>query len=734
MIKGLLTLILGANTKGLDQALGRSGRKMKMMAGVTDLAKGALIGFGTAALVALGANVVNTILRFDKAMVGLAAILGTTRDEMKALERQAIALGGSTIFTANQVGDLQTILARFGFDQSEIEASTAAVLDLAAAANIDLSTAADASAATLRAFGLDAQEMTRVVDAMTNAFTKSALTVETYGQAMVYAAPLATAAGSSIEETSAALAILADNGIRGSIAGTGLRRIFTNLAKEGKTLTDIFKESNKSIKEQGDALGFAKDAVGQFALSSFVVLAKNADKLEETTEKMGEAGSASMVASQQLGSLSNKILILKSAWERLILSIESGDGIFGKLAGNTIDGITGVLGGISAIIQKINEVNDAVSIDMTEGEETVFNFLKNTAQGAFTPMGMVKKLLVEIGEESQKVAEGTDWQDSSLTSYSGPFGELNRMYYDLAQGREEIAAMEEAHMQELARAAKEQVERELKEQERLKIAYDNQKRAELEAMYDVSVYLDTVTGQYQEILTLKKRIMETSLEPLAEGPKSRSIDGSSGGVPQAPFGGSLALPSDPINTYLQTLIDSSSDLIDKNEELKNSYMNLGKSISSALSQGAQSMEDYKIQVINSLLDIGLQYAINAITASVATAAQAAGGMGPLGLIALPALLGMAVGLVKTSLNQGRSDAVTAFADGGIVYGPTLGLMGEYSGAKNNPEVIAPLDKLKDLMPAGNQTVDVNVIGKIAGSTIRLVMDRENKRYKKYGGG
>jgi hypothetical protein len=96
--------------------------------------------------------------------------------------------------------------------------------------------------------------------------------------------------------------------------------------------------------------------------------------------------------------------------------------------------------------------------------------------------------------------------------------------------------------------------------------------------------------------------------------------------------------------------------------------------------------------------------------------------GPAAPIVIPALVATGIGLVQ-SLFSG----IPAFADGGIVSGPTLGLMGEYPGARSNPEVIAPLDKLQGMLQAS----PVVVTGRISGNDIRLSNDRSNRNAKRF---
>jgi hypothetical protein len=105
-------------------------------------------------------------------------------------------------------------------------------------------------------------------------------------------------------------------------------------------------------------------------------------------------------------------------------------------------------------------------------------------------------------------------------------------------------------------------------------------------------------------------------------------------------------------------------------------------------------------------------------AAIASASQSAAATGPGAIAALPIMIGGALALVEGLLGA------IAFADGGIVSGPTLGLVGEYSGARNNPEVIAPLDKLRSMIAeTGGGTQQVTVTGRISGNDIELISER-----------
>ena len=117
-------------------------------------------------------------------------------------------------------------------------------------------------------------------------------------------------------------------------------------------------------------------------------------------------------------------------------------------------------------------------------------------------------------------------------------------------------------------------------------------------------------------------------------------------------------------------------------------------------------------------DMAKSVIMAALAASQAQIIQAAIGagkdLGPGALIAIPAFIGAGIALVGSLFND-----IPAFKDGGIVSGPTLGLVGEYPGASTNPEVIAPLDKLRSML--GGQSVMVT--GKISGRDILLTSER-----------
>ena len=170
-------------------------------------------------------DMINIFKDFEQAAADVASVLGKTKEETLALQDAAKDLGSTTVFTATQVQELQKELAKLGFSEQQILASTEAILQLAAATGTDLARAAEVAASTVKGFGLQAEDTQLVVDVMAKSFSSSSLDMEKFATAMAIVAPVAKNAGFSIQETTAQLGILTDRGVDASSAATALRNL-----------------------------------------------------------------------------------------------------------------------------------------------------------------------------------------------------------------------------------------------------------------------------------------------------------------------------------------------------------------------------------------------------------------------------------------------------------------------------------------------------------------------------
>lgn len=293
-----LTLNIGARTKDLNAALGKMRKDVRSATGnVTALMKQAgtqMTVALTAPLAMFGRHSIKTFASFEQAMAKVKAVSGATAQEFSDLTNKAKDLGATTRFTSSQVAGLMLEYSKLGFTSEEIQKVTKATLELAQATDSDLSQSAAVAGQVLRAFGLDASETQRVVDVMAKSFSSSALDMTTFQDAMSYVAPIAKAAGMSIEETTAMLGTLHNAGIRGSKAGTALRRIFTEMIDTGLPAGDAIAV----LAKKGIDLGGAMDEVGKRAMSALLVLTENKKGTDALTDALNnsEGAAADMAA------------------------------------------------------------------------------------------------------------------------------------------------------------------------------------------------------------------------------------------------------------------------------------------------------------------------------------------------------------------------------------------------------------------------------------------------------
>jgi TP901 family phage tail tape measure protein len=270
-----LTVKDDALTRGLQKArqeLNDFGSRM--------IALGASIVAATTAMAAPVAFASKTFADFDDAMRAVGAVTQATAADLAMLTHTAEKLGETTSFTAMEVAALMQELGRAGFDPAQIDKMTASVMNLARATGTDATLASEILSSSIRQFGLNAEDAGRVADVLTMAANKTSSSVDGLGESLSYAGPVARELGMSLEETVAILGTLGNVGIRGSEAGTALRRLGVISAATGEDLKKIFNISNT------DAAGNLKPLVR--ILSEIGVVVGNMP-VAERVAKMNEA-------------------------------------------------------------------------------------------------------------------------------------------------------------------------------------------------------------------------------------------------------------------------------------------------------------------------------------------------------------------------------------------------------------------------------------------------------------
>jgi TP901 family phage tail tape measure protein len=329
---------------GIGSSADQANRRMSK-AGTSMVATGALIAGGLA-------FATKTAGDFEYSMSQVGAVLGASEGDMEALRAKAIQLGKDTAFSAGESAKAMEELAKAGLNTTDILNGAAdATVALAAAGQVDMATAAGIASSAMNSFNIKAEDMAHVSDLISGAANKSATDVVGVGEAFKYVAPLASATGVSIEDTTAGIAALAKVGIQGSMAGTTLRGMLQNLtpasesaAKKMKEL-GIITEDNKNrfydaagnTKSLADISGILQESLsglsdeqksqalntifGARAMAGATALAKQGKKgFQDLKGEIGDV-SAEEVAADRMDNLKGSIELMKGSLETLLIQV-----------------------------------------------------------------------------------------------------------------------------------------------------------------------------------------------------------------------------------------------------------------------------------------------------------------------------------------------------------------------------------------------------------------------------
>ncbi len=322
---------LKGSTTGVSDSLKKVG------AGVTAIGAGAALGL---------AGAVSTFMDFEKQMSSVQAVTGVTGQEFEDMTALAKSLGATTKFSALEAGQGMQELGAAGFEAAEVMETIGGTMDLAAASGVGLSQAADIMSSTLRGYRLESEDAAKVTDVLAKTMSSSNAEMADIGEAMKYLGPTASQMGISFEESAAMVGILANSGLKGSVATQSLSSALTRLAAPTDKMRSTMSQLGVDFYDaQGQFVGM-KDMVGQLE-QSFVgltdeqqqaalanifgleamkqvqtLMGEGSEGLGEYTEELRNAtGTAEEMARVQQDNLAGSLELLSGAWDGLKLSI-----------------------------------------------------------------------------------------------------------------------------------------------------------------------------------------------------------------------------------------------------------------------------------------------------------------------------------------------------------------------------------------------------------------------------
>ena len=226
-----------------NTVLGKFGERLRTVA-----------SFGLAASLSLMAQqgvreAISSIIEYDQALANLKAITSATDAEIEAMGQTILEVARRTKFSASEIADGLVYLGQSGFTAAESIASIQATADLAAGTLSGLEETADLMSSAIRAFNLEATDSSRVADVMANAVNKSKVNIDKLRTAFNYAGASSKQAGLDIEELAGSLMSMANNGMRASTMGTGLRGVLAKMLAPSKDLRVAFQEVGVNLSD-----------------------------------------------------------------------------------------------------------------------------------------------------------------------------------------------------------------------------------------------------------------------------------------------------------------------------------------------------------------------------------------------------------------------------------------------------------------------------------------------------
>jgi len=332
------TFIIDVRTRGTK----RSAADVKRI-GTSAASVRKTLAFLRNALVAVAAirvfaSLTADLVNFSDQMLVVKAVTGAATEEFVRLREVAKGLGATTRFTASEAAEGMAFLARAGFDVNEVISAIPATLNLAAAAQLELGNAADIASNLMTSFGRSTAELPDIIDTLVFTANNANTTVQQLADGLKLFAPIASQLGISLKDASSAMAVLGDAGIQASLAGTGVRRVLTDLeaptgmlAKALDALGIGFEEVRPSAVGLEGALQRLKDANVGASVSSLLFGKRGgfvAAQLLRALGPMGDfrdeleriEGVAKKAADEMESGLGGALRLVRSAFQNLLIT------------------------------------------------------------------------------------------------------------------------------------------------------------------------------------------------------------------------------------------------------------------------------------------------------------------------------------------------------------------------------------------------------------------------------
>lgn len=354
-------------------------------------------------------------VEFDDGMRKVQAISGATGKDLDALKAKAREMGATTKFSASDSAEAMNYMAMAGWKSQDMMSGLPGIMDLAAASGEELGTVSDIVTDGLTAFGLEAKDSGHFADVLAAASANANTNVQMMGDGFKYAAPVAGALGYSIEDTSMAIGLMSNAGIKGEKAGTALRTMFTNLSKPTKAMKDKMDELGISITDSNGEMLPMRDVLDQLR-----------DKFSGLSKDQQAAAAATIFGKESMSGALAVINTSQKDYDKLSKSIDGSKGSAKDMADTMEKGLGGSLRELRSAAEELGlsifeTIQPALS-GMVGGLKSTVDFLNDLPKGAKVAGVAIAGVAAAIGP----VTLGVGLLLRAVQAAAGGYAQLNR--------------------------------------------------------------------------------------------------------------------------------------------------------------------------------------------------------------------------------------------------------------------------------------------------------------------
>lgn len=385
----------------------------------------------TVPLVGVGLAAMKVSTDFEAGMSNVKAVSGATGTEFEKLRQRAIDLGASTTFSATEVADAMTEMAKAGWGTSEIMSGMEGVLNAASASGEGLAVVAGIVADAITGFGMSAKDSTKVADLLAQSANAGTISVSDLGESFKYVAPIAKTMGLSIEDTVTAITAMSKSGIKGSQAGTALRTMLSSMIKPtddvaaamdelGISLTNSdgsFKPLKQTLDEMRTSFSgltdeqkayYANVLAGREGMSGLMaILSMSQQEYDKLSDSMkNSAGVAKQTAEVMKDNLKGSVEELGGALETAGINIgEVLTPSFRKITDRTKD-----------LVNEFNDLSDEQQKNIVKwaGLATAIGPVTSLAGKTVGTLGKLGTGFVNVGKETVNFAKAIKYSREGL--------------------------------------------------------------------------------------------------------------------------------------------------------------------------------------------------------------------------------------------------------------------------------------------------------------------------------